>query len=77
MTFFNKGGTAVTRKALPGAAGDKQKAIVVIGAVDATVGIDFVNGKGAMPARPGSRAKKINPIYFGRRQGDSFPLRIN
>jgi hypothetical protein len=77
MMFVNEGWTAIARKALPWRAGDKQKAIVVVGALNAPVHIDFVNGKRTVPARTGSWAKKVNPVDLGRWHVSSFQLKGN
>jgi hypothetical protein len=77
MTFVNKGWTAVTRETLPWGTGDKQKAIVVVGALDAPVCIDFINGKWTVPTRTGARAQKVNPVNLGRWHVSSLQYKGN
>jgi hypothetical protein len=74
MTFGYEGWTTVARKALPGGASDEQKAIIIVGALNASVHIDLINGKRTVPTRAGARAKKVNPVDFGRWHVGSFPL---
>jgi hypothetical protein len=72
MTFANEGWTAVTREPFPRGTSDKQKTIVVVGALDASVRIDFINGKRTIATRTGARAQKVNPVDLGRRHNSSL-----